>query len=763
MKRTFSKKHWTSLGNYFVVALAALIACADGWWPDYGSSSFTPEAFVDRKYTPFFYSELFYYKINFDTNHDRRFNTINQTEWHSYLDGRYAKGEIDFLLLKATEKDIQSALNGKIPKALANSIIIKNRHQTKESNFLNYLVLAKQAEEFTLNYLEDEWDYESYTSYVQPATDKPIDPTGKLEKDLVAGLNKASDEFMKQRYLFQLVRYYFFKNQYDKAIDTFNANSKGLSQNNMYFRTLGYVAGSFYKKKNYSFANYLYSLVFAASDPLKVPAHFSFRPQEESDWQKTLAYAKNAEEKINLWLIIGLSYKDELRSMEEIYKLNPKHQGLDVLITRAINKQEYRLTYLDYDDYGKPIKNKAVVDKNLVLFTKKIADENKVSNPVLWNSALGYLYFLSKDYTSADTYFAKAEKDANTPISKAQIRLLKLLNAVGKVEKITPDWENNWLKDLDWIASMNGKEFEDFRFEYPWRWIRETMSEKYRKQGELVKAECYQQSSKFYANDKNVDVFIAFFDRKNHTPYEQFLVKISPVKYPDLVEFKTYKLLLDGKINEAQALLSTSKKASDKALLANPFNGRIKDCHDCEHAEKQKVKYTRKLMLDKMVEMNQKILQKEDIFNNALLIGNAFYNISHYGNARYFFEGQIIGSHYAPYAFDETFYPLITTMKKAREYYQLALENAINDEQKAKAHYMLAKCERNDWYTNHIFTLSADIIEYEPRKVHFLAWQGFKELKKLSHTQYYKDVIKECGYFNTYINGKNRESSRKRR
>ena len=33
------------------------------------------------------------------------------------------------------------------------------------------------------------------------------------------------------------------------------------------------------------------------------------------------------------------------------------------------------------------------------------------------------------------------------------------------------------------------------------------------------------------------------------------------------------------------------------------------------------------------------------------------------------------------------------------------------------------------------------------------AWGGFKELKeKYAHTQYYKNVIEECGYFVNYLN-----------
>ena len=33
----------------------------------------------------------------------------------------------------------------------------------------------------------------------------------------------------------------------------------------------------------------------------------------------------------------------------------------------------------------------------------------------------------------------------------------------------------------------------------------------------------------------------------------------------------------------------------------------------------------------------------------------------------------------------------------------------------------------------------------------FIAWDGFKALKQNANTKYYSEVLKECGYFNTYI------------
>ena len=88
-------------------------------------------------------------------------------------------------------------------------------------------------------------------------------------------------------------------------------------------------------------------------------------------------------------------------------------------------------------------------------------------------------------------------------------------------------------------------------------------------------------------------------------------------------------------------------------FYGNPFNGRIKDCHDCEHAERQKKKYSQIEFLTTINIMQEKINNNEDVYNNAILLGNAFYNITHFGNARLFYEGNIIGYGGSPYNFKE--------------------------------------------------------------------------------------------------------------
>ena len=265
-------------------------------------------------------------------------------------------------------------------------------------------------------------------------------------------------------------------------------------------------------------------------------------------------------------------------------------------------------------------------------------------------------------------------------------------------------------------------------------------------------ADLFSKDSDFYDNPANVEAIKPLLLKNNKSTIENIASKIYDLNLNDINKYQAVLSTYQNKIPEAIAFMKEADSLQNIVFYGNPFNGRIKDCHDCEHVERQKKKYSQIEFLTTINIMQQKINSNEDVYSNAILLGNAFYNITHFGNARIFYEGNIIGYGGSPYSFKEKTKTMITNCNLAKMYYQKAFEAAANDEQKAKCQYMLAKCERNEYYNKKYYAIT-DWWQIEDDKVNFLAWNGFKNLKnKYSKTQYYQDVIAECGYFNTYIN-----------
>jgi hypothetical protein len=152
--------------------------------------------------------------------------------------------------------------------------------------------------------------------------------------------------------------------------------------------------------------------------------------------------------------------------------------------------------------------------------------------------------------------------------------------------------------------------------------------------------------------------------------------------------------------------------------------------------------------------MKDKFGKGEEVYTNALLLANAHYNITHFGNARFFYESKITGEGVSsPFYIDSVFRYTFTSMRMAAKYYSLALQNAANDEQKAKCQYMLAKCQRNQWYNDNIYS-DKEKMYSESDMVNLNSLVGFSTLKQYANTQYYKEILKECGYFRSYAGSK---------
>lgn len=743
MKKIFSKKYAITLISSLTVGTGIILACAGDWEDETNSSNFTPEAFVDSSYKPFFYSnENFYYSIGHDNEHDTRFNESNVNDWAGYVGSTVPRTELEYLLRTAAEASIDSAArfaSGKLktPPVSMQSFQLVKKVDKKTIAFLAYLSLAKKSETFAVNNLEYAWDYESKKK-------NPYYNATPLNNDLLQEFTQAKDAFLKQRYWFQLERSYFFNAPAQKTVEFFESNEKTFPKNELYYRTMAYAAGAYYKLKNYSKANYYYSKVYDGSNALKTVAHFSFHPQEENDWKATLALCANNEEKATLWQMLGVFYSDQTRAIQEIYALNPRSEKLNLLLARAVNSLERSfISYVYHPGNDFAIK-KDTANGELYTLINRIAQAGNTSQPYMWYMAAGYLYMLNGNTQKAAASYAQAEK--KLPKGEAvqqQLRLLKLMNTVASTPKADSKLEKAILPDLDWLTKDQPK--IAVRTEAALSWIRQTLSARYKQQQELVKAACFNNFQDFYSEDKNIEAMKSFLSQPNKTPYELVYAKLYPLKVSDLLEYQAIHLTYANKLDEAIAKMEQA--AGTAVLPGNPFNGRLQDCHDCDHEAPQKIKYTKLSLLKKMKDMQVKINAGTDVYTNAMLLANAFYNVTWYGNARAFYQSNV----------DESFYQYVNSydnppasMNLATEYYTHALNAAKTDEQKAKCHFMLAKCERNKYYDEKIFNKKDYLNEDHGNQPDFLAWNGFVSLKQYANTQFYKEAIKECGYFRTY-------------
>lgn len=738
--------------SFCTLAIAGVIwACADSYEEEY--SVFTPEYFVNKQYSPFFYTgNEVYYGLGYTEGSNTWYNDIIVDEWYDHFNHQFSKASLQYLFIKASAGAIDSVyrkstgalkvLPAKYPVMNTGTVSAKML-----TAFYSYLKLAKSSEDYSVNDQYSSWDKV-----------KPNHSPVTSESMLINAYNKETDPFIKERLWFQTVRYYYFMDNSSsaKAVKVFDQFKSHFPKNLIYYRALGYVAGYYYQQKNYALSNYLYSLCYDYTYKLKIPSFWSFHPQNESDWNATLRLTKTPEEKITLWHMMGVQY-DAARAIKVIAAINPKSEKLDLLLSRLINIRE------SGTGGGKPTDSVKKADDSGKRLVEGIALKNNTAKPYYWNLAAGYLNFLDSNYTAAGKFYAtaKSQLPAGDKMIVAQAKLLDLMLYIKSLKKMDANAEAKLIEPLNWLANLrdNKVKIKDLRFDNAISVCNFAISQLYKKQGNQIREVCFNNNTQtFYADSARVQHMIDLLNKPDKTPFEQTMLRYYHITVNSLYYHQAVVLAYQQKLPEAIAQLK-KMKPEDFVLPGNPFNGRLVDCHDCDHAAPQKQKFTPLSFLQTLYTMDNEIKDGKNLYRNAYAIANAYYNITYYGNARLFYESDIVatgptGRYY--YQGEERMDDKLTSMQRAIKYYELARKNAATDEQRARCTFMLSKCALNEIYNDPAFNNPEKIADVKASQPVIDAYyKYFAELKgKYNNTAYYKEALKECGYFRDYVGRK---------
>ncbi|SMC58349.1 hypothetical protein [Pedobacter africanus] len=757
LKQRISKKFLLIFSLSSLTLGGVVWACADYGF-DYEYSSFSPEAFVAKDYTPFFYTEyISYYGGGYGSPYESntsRYNAAVTNDWYAYFDQKLEKPALEYLLFKASAKGIDSAYNNfkgksnELPKSAAQLKSLQ-LNKKKVHGFFDYLQLAKSCESFAATDIVYSWD-------PQPKIEAPA----QMEQTLQQHFKITKDKFIKQRVWFQLVRYYHFSERNDstlsanasKTLKTFDEYKDAFPKNMMYYRALGYVAGWHYKHGNYALSNYLNSLCYDYSHEAKIPSEWSFRPLEEADWQKTLGLARTSAEKITLWHLLGIHY-DPQRAINEIMKLEPKSEKLDLLLSRIINISEYDVNGSYQTNPDTAVKR--VLKQNIDLVSG-IALKNNTAKPYFWNLAAGYLNFMDGNNLAAAKFYDKAKKQlpAGDKLLMAQYKILDWTLFISGLKKIDAATEAKMTEPLNWFADLNnGKDtIPSLRFARALQESINSIAALYKKQGDLVKSNAFKSYHEFYANNQNIERMKSFLQKPDKTAFEQAMLRYYPYDLNDLYVHQSLVLTYQDKLDEAIAIFDKLGNQGGE-LPANPFNMRLNDCHDCDHAMKQPKKLNDIDVLRTMQKIKAEIKAGKNVSGNAYLLANAFYNLSFYGNARSYYQTGIMSADGAtPFDIPEVFKPMLLSNKIAEKYYLMAANATQSKELKARYTFMAAKCERNESYNRGYINPEKKDANYWNTDINEVFFgKYFATLKQqYSDTRFYREAIQECGYFSSY-------------
>lgn len=739
------------LFSFSIVLSLGLTALACGWYYDerYSNSNFAPEIFVNNDFSPMFYCyDSFFYDKALG-NHNTYFKDDISEVWQEYLAGISNQETIEEILFNEKNYSLKRIENIAF-KELSENLPMTN---VKFRTFMQYMYVARSVEQRSTS--------EAY-SWNNNSEQEDVD--FKTMYTLAFALyNSAKDEIIKQKsYLLIMKMYFYFFNemstdQQEQCISLYEKISPKAPKNKDYYRILGYVAGVNYRQKNYITSNYLYSKIFLSSPILQKSAIFSYHPLSYDDVKnKLIPQCISNEEKCAVWTLQGF-YVQEPQSMLEIANIDINSKFLPLLMSRAINKEEKKIISLNTDTtLLANIKDQYEdVDDHEVVYPiiKQISETKGLKNVFTWQTALGYMEMLYNHHSEAEKCFNLALQNApNTSEAKGQIRVLKLLNKLNQIDKISPNCFDEIDHEIYWLlcelktSSAEIKALGELskRIDNAQIFVRNYLTLLYQEDGNSSMAAMFKNSNsweygwavnKLLDKTNGVDNILALLKKDKPNIMEQSAIYVGGLTEQDIYKYKNIQAIFSNRLSDVLNI-------SDFDFPANPFNGSIIDNHDAEHKKGKNYKF--KKMFETMQLMQASIERGEEVYNNALLLGNAFYSISHFGNCR--LTSKLTGSFSTPDLYRSSMEKMMTDCSTAAKYYQMAHDAANNDEERAKCAYMLAKCERNNYYNKY----KAHGWHSET-KYNMVGWTGFKLLnEKYADTQYFKEVINECGYFKLY-------------
>lgn len=643
--------------------------------------------------------------------------TAMAADWAAYLGGTIAAADWDRVLSGASAKELAAlraaiASGGKAPRgleAVANAVAARTSMRDQVLRALDYVALARATEAFA-----------------SVEVSRPNSGELKRLKGL-ASLGRSNairvgDAFLAQRFTFQLLRIAFYGNDPAGVVATFDAEAAVLAKPSadLAGRARYYAAGALRQRGDLARANLELARVHATAPALAAVAAQDFQPMEDKDWKATLAMAKDVRERTELWRLVGLKL-DGLAAAQEIVKLDPTSDLLGLLVVRELNRIESSSAGL----WGTPpAADVAAAQKaaaNLEQLVVGLATTPQVDRPWLMQLVAGHLAARRGDLKAARARLAAAAQlnpsDAKVA-AQARASLALAIAQSGPVGGALGD---------ELARTMTGVGPDFGRLGALTQEVRGRLADAALTAGRPVDAEFLRPDGAATAAKWSDAGFLKQMiarANKNATAFDRFVTGGSYTR-AQLEQELALRNLLDGKFADAAKAFAT-RRAASSPLGTDPFVTHIVDCHDCDHATYASAPWTHATMVARMAALVKRANGKgQPAAEAALELGNAFYNMTWYGNARVVLDG--------------THQTTRDTAPAAR-WYKRAYEQARNREFKAKAAFYAAKAELQALITK-------QYQPYEEATVLPVPTTWYPVVKTFADTQYYQEILRECGAY----------------
>lgn len=766
----------------FILVLVSNAIFACGFYPygeDLRFSFFDPLNFRYYTYSDFNYSSNSFSISEKPVSETNRIDA-NEKLWVEYCKNKVSFEEVRTVLLQFKSEDITEKNSNKMLRYL---------YKTKDMEAVNYLKFAKNCEFFN-GFYDDPWERQEVNSL--PKRENLINQAVSLS-------NKVKNEVLKQRYTFLAIRLSYYNGDKEKIISLYDRVFDSQKKDNilkywsLYFKVTA--------EKNNALSNFYAAQVFVNAPDKNFMTAGMFNRKVPLD--SVLMYAKTKQEKANVYFLAGIKKSDRsLDYIKELYKYNPKFDGLSFLLLREINKiEDWILTPYyslfnpsiesNYDNESmstkeilKRVEKDRVYAGQLLDFVNNV-DLKKAHDPLLWKMSKAYLLFLTKNNKGCLNQISELEKNLSKNDSLYnQIEIIKAL-------ALTANQSSGKAIVLDQVKPILLKNESSKKFvfaigrELEYKGNTTDAAFLYSKLTEDA-ADYNYNNQAFWKGSKNKrsyysDYFSNYFDYINmfYTPnqVEKIVDEIKKSKndldrfsvwkhsfmkneMPGLYDLIGTKYIRQNKLEKALFYFGNDGDQTEHAISDSECKWERGNCYYAYKNPFLVLKYTPDFMPQKgyynlnkyavtynlisyLKKASNPAEKNKDYYN--FLVANCYYNMTFYGSIKEMRRyGWNIYIQDYPIEDNDEFYEC----NLAKKYYDLAFKYAKTDMFKALCLRMMGKCEKNKLLHQYPNDYNHEIENYDD----FL-WSKNKYYQDLksNYADNYEELISDCNAFEEYF------------
>ncbi len=634
-----------------------------------------------------------------------------------------------------------------------------NNTYTKEE--IEEIFYQTNSIEKSAKYYKNSTEYPNFGKYINFLHLQNNFAQNNKQNNINEIINKGSELFkaetepyLKERYLYLLIRLYHHTNQFHKVLDLYANNALVINPQGIVKEWItALLAGAYQHLHQNTKANQLYAQIFATHKTNPHYGYYDFKVDSDESWQGLLASTKDHDTKALYHFLRAMKWENEpLHELKNIAKLAPNSvwfERLSYMIMQELQYQRHSImvhTGKKSEYFDAKLQSYRLQKKHFLAILTTLKKQT-------FFTLYAKLYLNVLEFNSLQRKELVQLRTLANNKQKPYAKLLTYIYGLHQLSSSSQQEQNAIYSQLEPLLPQFSSKKQASILRYTILQISILDEEESIEKG-LNKLFSQNQTHRSMIletlNYASATKFQKYVEKKKDTFFEKKVFKktMSALHRRDVAKILATLYLQENNFKKSQYYLR-QVPAQNMFTPYNPFNTSI----STSNRSKSKKTYSQKEFVETMLRIKSALEKNPTSAKDHFLYATGLYNKSWFGN---FPMSSVL--YRSPYLLRKTRLPQTTNLNQARREYELALHYSNDEEFRAKVAYQLLKItfntalsdtynyDENIWAMPHFSTSykgTENVINLLKKSQDFS--EAIKDFRAdYGHTDYAKEIIKKC-------------------